>query len=57
MEGVEREIGLPNRYFGAAQIQIVYDRSVPAEERTAVTQMMLEGYKPIIDAMLLGVRK
>lgn len=58
MDGVEREIGLPNRYFGAAQIQIVYDRSVPTEERAALTRMMLTAYKPLIDAMLSGaVRK
>jgi len=42
------------RYFGAAQIQILTDADMPEEDRAAVITKLLESAKPVIDAIRAG---
>lgn len=55
MEGMEREIGLNNRYFGAAQVQVVSEGTVGVEERNEAFAQIVGAYEPLIGAMAGGV--
>jgi hypothetical protein len=43
------------RFFGAAQIQVTTDSEMPDDSRTAVTDLIFEASKPVIDAIRAGV--
>jgi hypothetical protein len=43
------------RFFGAAQIQVITDSEMPNEARTAVTELILGACKPVINAIGTGV--
>jgi hypothetical protein len=55
MDGVEREIGLANRYFGAAQVQVVFDAGTREGERSKITEQFIVMFKPLIDEIRSGV--
>jgi len=55
MNEVRREIPLRNRYFGAAQVQIVTDADMSAEDRDALVKEFVAAYKPLISVILSGV--
>jgi hypothetical protein len=57
MQGMERRIGAKQRFFGAAQIQVVHSGSRAGSEETAATEAILAGYKPLIDAISHGEKK
>jgi len=57
MLGMERRIGADQRYFGAAQIQIVHGDNRAESEETAVSEAILATYRPLIDAISHGARK
>lgn len=40
------------RFFGAGQVQIVFDDSMPAERREAVSELMLKTYEPLLSAVI-----
>jgi len=40
------------RHFGAAQVQLVYDATMPAEEREAVLETFLGSTLELIEALL-----
>lgn len=42
------------RHFGAAQLQIVIDQNVPADERNQFVAQMLSIHRPVIDAIQMG---
>jgi hypothetical protein len=56
MAGVDRVArDRKQRYFGAAQIQILTDASMSDEDRTQVISLLLRGAKPVINAIRAGV--
>jgi hypothetical protein len=55
MEGVKARLSLRSRYYGAGQIQVVFDDGVPAPARDAAVRELLSGYQRVIDAILAGV--
>lgn len=56
MEGVDRVARhRAQRYYGAAQIQILTDSSLPEDRRTEVIGLLLRGAKPVINAIRAGV--
>ena len=55
MQGMEREIGLSNRFFGAAQVQVVSEGTVPAQERDEAFTQIVGAYEPLIGAVAGGV--
>ena len=57
MEGMERRIGSQQRYFGAAQVQVVHSDNRADSEETAETEAILAGYQPVIDAISHGARR
>jgi hypothetical protein len=57
MQGMERRIGAKERFFGAAQIQVVHSGSRAGSEETAATEAILAAYKPLIDAISHGEKK
>ena len=57
MQGMEREIGLSNRYFGAAQVQVVTEGAVAVEERNEAFMQIVGAYEPLIGAMAGGVKR
>jgi len=57
MDGMERRIGSEQRYFGAAQVQVVHGDNRVESEETAETEAILAAYQPVIDAISHGVRK
>lgn len=57
MTGVDRVARhREQRYYGAAQIQILTDAAMPEADRTQVISLLLRGAKPAIDAIRAGVR-
>ena len=57
MQGMEREIGLRNRYFGAAQVQVVSDGTMPVDQRDEAFKQIVAAYEPLIRAMSGGVER
>jgi hypothetical protein len=55
MEGVKARLSLRSRYYGAGQIQVVFDDSIPAPMRDAAFVELLAGYQAVIDAILANV--
>jgi hypothetical protein len=55
MTAVKEQVALKNRYFGAAQFQVVFDSDISQERRRAITEEILSGYKPLIEAIRSGV--
>jgi hypothetical protein len=56
MAGVDRVARhREQRYYGAAQIQILTDAALPEEKRTEVIGLLLRGAKPVINAIRAGV--
>ncbi len=51
---LRREIGLRNRYFGAAEVQIVFGADVPAPRRDEIVQLMVSAYRPLLDVIRSG---
>ncbi|MBL4591717.1 MAG: hypothetical protein JKY96_07125, partial [Phycisphaerales bacterium] len=49
-----REIGSDYQYlpYGAAQIQVVFDETVPTAEHQWVLEQMLEIARPTVDAVI-----
>lgn len=54
MAGLERRIGSGLRYFGAAQVQVVYRSDPGPAEQTATTERVLRAYRPVLDAIGTG---
>ncbi len=54
MTGMERRIGASQRYFGAAQVQVVYGTSIGPAEQTAITEQILRPYGPLLDVIRTG---
>jgi hypothetical protein len=54
MEPVKKQLALRNRYLGAAQVQVVFDASVPAEVRDRAFVELVGGFRPLVDAVLSG---
>lgn len=46
-----------NRFFGAAQVQVAMDGSVPERERREVVATLIEGHRTLIDAILRGASR
>jgi hypothetical protein len=57
MNEVRREIALSTRYFGAAQVQLVFQSDLSAEKRQDTCKEFIQAYKPLIDAIRLGVQR
>jgi hypothetical protein len=57
MQGMERRIGADQRYFGAAEIQILHQDNSSDTEQTAASEAILRCYKPLVDCIANGVRK
>jgi hypothetical protein len=56
MGGIEALSGDPrSRQFGAAQMQILVDPSMPEERREEIFRTFVQAYRPTIDAILAGV--
>lgn len=51
MADVKREVSLRDRYFGAAQVQFVFDSTLPLERRDEICNLVLSAYRPVIDAI------
>jgi hypothetical protein len=56
IKSVRREIGLQNRYFGAAEVQIVFGANTPAQRREQILETLVEAYRPLFDAIGAGPR-
>jgi hypothetical protein len=56
MTGVERRIGADQRYFGAAQVQVVHHNVASSAENSAISESILANYEPLIDAIRGGVK-
>jgi hypothetical protein len=54
MKPVEQQIPLQSRYYGAAQVQVVFDAAIPSEERDAAFAELIGGYAPLIEVVLSG---
>jgi exosortase len=46
--GLERRIGTDRRYFGCAQVQVVYRQILSPQEQTEITQTLLRPYLPLL---------
>jgi hypothetical protein len=55
MTEVRKDIALNTRFFGAAQVQLVFQSDVPAEEREKICRAFIQAYQPLIDAIRSGV--
>lgn len=44
------------RFFGAAQIQLVFDSNTTPQQREEILKMLVHSYKPVIDRILGGVQ-
>lgn len=56
MEALSRSIiGAGGQSSGAGQIQIYFDSQIPREKRDAAVVVLVEGYKPVLGAMLAPV--
>ena len=56
MTGMEQRIGAAQRYFGAAQVQVVYSTAVDPAEQTRTTQEILRPYWPLLRAIRTGAQ-
>lgn len=56
MNQVRRQVGLRTRYFGAAQVQVVFSSDTPAGAREKICDEFIEAYRPLLDAIRSGVR-
>jgi hypothetical protein len=55
MEPVKRrQMSVRNRYYGAGQVQLVFNAAVPAEARDQAFGELVAAYRPLIDAVLSG---
>jgi hypothetical protein len=54
MEAVREQLRLRNRYFGAAQIQVVFDGGFPRERRDAVCAEFIANHMPLINVIRSG---
>jgi Protein of unknown function (DUF3485) len=45
-------IGAEGQATGAGQIQVYFDASIPKAERDSAVQILVAGYRPVIDAIL-----
>lgn len=54
MEPVKRQSVLVQRYYGAGQVQLVFDPSVPGESRDRAFVDLMRGYRPLIESILGG---
>jgi exosortase len=52
--GMERRIGTDYRYFGCAQVQVVYRDVMTPQERTAVSESVLAPYLPLLAVIESG---
>ena len=57
MTEVRREVALNTRFFGAAQVQFVFESDVSTQEREKICIEFIKAYQPLIDAIGSGVRK
>lgn len=55
MGQVRKQIGLSSRYFGAAEVQVVFAADVPEARRLELTAACVKTYLPLIDAIKDGV--
>lgn len=56
IKAIHREIGLQNRYFGAAEVQIVFGANTPAQRREQILETLVQAYRPLFDAIGAGPR-
>jgi hypothetical protein len=45
------------RFYGAAQVQVVFEGSMPIEQREEIFKLLVTGHWPIIDAIRSGVSR
>jgi hypothetical protein len=45
-------LGAAGQSLGAGQLQIIFDASVPQDQRDATLAVLAQGYKPVLDAIL-----
>ena len=57
MQGMERRIGADQRYFGAAEVQILHEDRLSPAEQTAESESIVLNYKPLIESIANGARK
>lgn len=57
MTEVRRLVGLKTRYFGAAQVQLVFNSEVPAAERQAICVEFFKVCEPLINTIRSGFRQ
>jgi len=57
MTQVRKLAGLRTRYFGAAQVQVVFTSETPAERRGPISAEIIAAYKPLLDVILSGVHQ
>jgi hypothetical protein len=54
---VRRQIGLKTRYFGAAQVQLVFDSDTSQAERDSICTEFFKAYRPFIETVRSGFRE
>ncbi len=57
MRQVRKLAGLRTRYFGAAQVQVVFTSDTSAERRGSICAEIIAAYKPLLDVILSGVHQ
>lgn len=57
MSEVRKLAGLRTRYFGAAQVQIVFSFDTPPDRRGEISDEIIKAYKPLLDVILSGVHQ
>ena len=56
MDDLEHEAqGYATRHFGAAQIQVEFNFSVPPAERDRIFAIMIRAYRPVLDQIRSGI--
>jgi len=55
MEEVRRYLSLDMRYYGMAQVQMVFDGRVPPGQREEICKELIAGHKALIDVIRSGV--
>ena len=55
MGEVRKQVGLRTRFFGAAQVQVVFDSDTPADERARACEQFIAAYGPLVRAIGSGV--
>jgi hypothetical protein len=56
-DGAEQEVGMNYRYYGAAQMQLVFSGGTARSRRDAIIGEILGAYRPLIDAVGAGVSR